>query len=77
METKEQKRDRFQRMAPKRVNAVLDKLRLVGNCASRRSYEYTEEEVNKIFSEIEDRVAEVKARFRFSEKKNIKPKFEL
>ncbi len=77
METKEQKRDRFQRMVPKRVNVVLDRLRVLGNCANRNTYDYTEEDVNRIFSEIESRVAEIKAKFRLPEKKSIKPKFEL
>ena len=77
METKEQKRDRFERMVPKRVNVVLDRLRLLGNCANRVSYDYTEEDVNRIFAEIEGRVEAIKAQFHLPEKKSLKPKFKL
>ncbi len=65
---KETKRERFKRIASRRTNEILDKIRLLGNCANKRSYEYTDTEVNKIFSEVDK---ELKlARLRFQEKKN-------
>jgi hypothetical protein len=65
---KETKRERFKRIASRRTNEILDKIRLLGNCANKRSYEYTDNEVNKIFSEVDK---ELKlARLRFQEKKN-------
>lgn len=59
------KRERFKRLAEQRTNAVLQKLKILGNCANRSAYEYTEEEINKIFSTIERMVRENKAKFHF------------
>ena len=62
---KETPRDRFKRLGTLRTNAVLRRLKVLGNCANRQAYEYTEDEVDKIFSEIERRLKEVKAKFHF------------
>lgn len=59
----ESPRDRFKRLATARTNAVIQKLKVLGNCANRYSYEYTEEDIKKIFSAIETTLAEVKKRF--------------
>ena len=67
-----EKRDRFQRLAPQRTNAVLKKFKVLGNCANRSAYEYTEEEINKIFSEIEARVRATKSKFHFHKTKEFK-----
>lgn len=62
------KRDRFKRLATYRTNEVLRKLKVLGNCANRSAYEYTEEEVNKIFSEIDKMVRNTKTKFHFIKK---------
>lgn len=59
----ESKRDRFKRLAAARTSAVLRKLKVLGNCANRAAYEYTQEEVRRIFSAIEGKLKEIKARF--------------
>ncbi len=66
------KRERFRRLATQRTNSVLKRLKVLGNCANRSAYEYTEEDINKIFSEIEKRTREVKAKFHFSKNKEFK-----
>jgi hypothetical protein len=48
-----EKRERFKRVATRRTNAILKKLQTLGHCANKSAYEYTDEEVNKIFAEIE------------------------
>ncbi|MBI2669534.1 MAG: hypothetical protein HYX20_00055 [Candidatus Yanofskybacteria bacterium] len=68
----ETRRDRFKRLATMRTNAVLRRLKVLGNCSNRSTYEYTEEEINKIFSEIERKVKEVKAKFHFPKGKEFK-----
>lgn len=65
---KETKRERFQRIATNRTNRIIDQLRLLGNCSNRSNYEYTEEEVKKIFSAIESEVKAQKARYAASPK---------
>lgn len=59
----ETRHDRFKRIASKRTNDILEKIRILGNCSNKSSYEYTEEEVNKIFSEIDKQLKLTKARF--------------
>lgn len=68
----EQKRERFRRLGTQRTNSVSQRLRVLGNCSNRGAYDYTEEEINKIFSEIERRVRETKAKFYFPKHKEFK-----
>ena len=60
---KESRSERFKRLASKRTNEILEKIRILGNCSNKSSYEYTEEEINKIFSEIEKQLKLNKAKF--------------
>lgn len=66
------KRDRFKRLAQQRTNIVLKKLKILGNCSNRSAYEYTEEEINKIFAAIDRQVRDVKAKFHFTKTKEFK-----
>lgn len=59
----ETRRERFQRIAESRTNRIIDQLRLLGNCSNRSNYEYSDEEVKKIFSAIEAEIRAQKARF--------------
>jgi hypothetical protein len=59
------RRGNFKRLATIRTNEVLRRLKILGNCANRSHYDYTDDEVNKIFSEIEKKVREAKAKFTF------------
>lgn len=66
------KASRFKRLASKRTNIVLKRLEVLGNCANRSAYEYTEEEIGKIFSVIERKVKEIKGKFYFPKEKEFK-----
>lgn len=66
----ENRKERFLRVATKRTNDVLERIRILGNCSNKSSYEYTQEEVNKIFGAIEHTLKETKARFVVKRKKN-------
>ena len=66
------KRERFKRLATLRTNGVLQRLKVLGNCSNRSAYTYSEEEINKIFSEIERRVRETKSKFHFPKNKEFK-----
>lgn len=57
------KRERFRYLAEKRTQTVLKKLQVLGNCANRSNYEYSEEEVAKIFAAIEQQLALIRAKF--------------
>ena len=66
------KRDRFVRVAESRVNKILYNLDNLGKCANRRSYEYSDEEVRKIFREIDRKIREVKYQFQETQQKQGK-----
>lgn len=59
----ETKRERFVRIAEARTNRVLNDLRLLGNCSSRHNYDYTDDDVRKIFGAIEREIKAVKAKY--------------
>lgn len=58
----ETKNEKFVRIASPRVNAVIDKLDILSNCASS-NYEYTEEQVKNMFQAIRDAVDACYAQF--------------
>jgi len=66
------KRERFKRLAVYRTNEVLNKIRVLSNCSNRSAYEYTEEEINKIFSEIEKTVRLAKSKFYYPKYKKFR-----
>lgn len=55
------KRERFTKVASNRVQNVLHYLDLLKNCANKSNYEYTQEDVDKMFSEITKTLKDVKA----------------
>jgi hypothetical protein len=59
-ETKEQK---FQRLASYRTNVILDDLRKLGSLSNRHHYEYSEDEIKRVFDTIESAVADAKRLF--------------
>jgi len=66
---KNEKRERFKRLATYRTTEVLKRLRVLSNCANRSAYEYSEEEINKIFSTIEKAVRDAKSKFHYPKEK--------
>lgn len=66
----EDRGQRFKRIATYRTNEVLDKLRLLGNLSNRTNYDYSEEEVNKIFAAIDNQLKTIKAKFHSPKRKN-------
>lgn len=71
MATSESKREAFTRLATKRTNAVLEKLRILGHCANPWQYEYSEGDVRKIFRAIDTELRAVKVKFKNSSKANF------
>ena len=61
--SKESKRARFVRIAEARTNKILDMMRLLGNCSSKSNYEYTDEDIKKIFGVLEKELKNTKNRF--------------
>ena len=73
---REAKRARFVRIAERRVNKILNDIDSLGKTYNRRNYEYGEEDVRKIFSEIESKVKEVKLLFKNSSRPRNRFKLE-
>lgn len=46
------RRERFEKVASNRVQKIIDYLNLLGNCANKNNYEYTEKDVELMFKEI-------------------------
>lgn len=59
----ESKRERFVRIAEARTNKILEMMRLLGNCSSKSNYEYTDEDIKKIFGALEKELKNTKNRF--------------
>lgn len=65
------KREAFVRLATKRTNAVIERLRILGNCSNPYAYEYTEDDVKRVFTAIEREVRETRARFKCAERRRF------
>ena len=59
----ETKRERFIRIAETRTNKIIDMVQLLGNCSNTSAYEYTDEDIDMIFSAIENAVKEAKRKY--------------
>ena len=56
-------RSKFVELANKRVSKTLTLLRLIGNLSNRSNYDYTEEDVAKIFRALQGEMAKCRKRF--------------
>ena len=61
---KESKQERFKRLAEARVNKILSMLKLLGNCSFKGTYEYTEEQVEKVFQKLKTELENTYRRFK-------------
>ena len=59
----ETKRDKFVRLAEARTNKIIDMIQLLGNCSYASAYDYTQQDVEKIFGAIEAELREAKKKF--------------
>ena len=64
--------ERFKRVAEARTNAVLDRVRILGNLSNRQMYSYSEEGINKIFRAINNQIKEVRAKFNSQKQEKFK-----
>jgi hypothetical protein len=65
----ETRTQRFKRIATKRTNDIIRRIRILGNCSNRSAYDYTEEEINKIFGAIGKELKDANARFVYTRNK--------
>lgn len=59
----ESKNERFRRLATTRGDRLIREISLLGNLSNRKNYEYTAEEVDRLFEPIEMEIKAVRALF--------------
>ena len=68
---KESKEQAFKRVAGKRAQRILKQLELLGNCGNKHNYEYTEEQVAKLFRNIDAQLQEARNHFNIHRSKGF------
>lgn len=69
----ESKREKFVRLAEARTNKIIDMIQLLGNCSNTAVYEYTQNDVERIFQAIELEIREARKKFaKDAAAKNVK-----
>lgn len=71
-ELSETKREAFKRLAERRTNAALDRIRVVGNLSNPYAYEYTDEDVRLIFAALEQELKVTRAKFQSARRREFK-----
>jgi hypothetical protein len=72
---KSEKRKRFEKVASNRVQKIIDFLDLLKNCSNRNNYEYTEEDVEHMFSEIQKSLRDARSAYTIELTKSNKTGF--
>lgn len=67
--------EKFKRIASARTQKIIDMIELLGNCSNAYVYEYSDEEVKKIFDAIETELKTAKEKYKGNGR--LKEKFTL
>lgn len=70
-------RAKFVKLASARVSKALKDIQLIGNLSNRSNYDYTDEDVARIFKALQDEISTCKRKFEHARKKDSKPTFVL
>jgi len=68
MDNFEQKKDRFKRVASRRVDNILKDIRSLSKCSNTNNYEYNEDDLNKMIKAIREELKTMETIYR----KNLK-----
>ena len=60
---KEDKREKFVRLAEGRTQSALDAIRKLGNLSNRRAYTYDDADIRKIIKALKEATSEVERKF--------------
>ena len=71
MENYELKRDRFKRVASKRVDRLLLGIRSLSKCSNTNNYEYTEDDIQKMIRAIKEELKTMETLYKKNLKNNI------
>lgn len=73
----ESKAEKFARLANSRVTIALKRIKLLSALSNRSQYEYTEEQVNKIFDALADALAAVRKKYESGSNEPDEPDFSV
>lgn len=68
------KRERFTEVAGSRVQMVIDRIENLSKCANRRNYEFTQNDIDKMFKAIGEKLKISKMKFEAELDSNPKEK---
>jgi hypothetical protein len=77
MSKKSIRRERFENVASRRVQKVMDFLDSLANCANRTNYEYTDDDVKKMFTALRDKLKMTEGAFGSALNKTEKNRFKF
>ncbi|MBI3345082.1 MAG: hypothetical protein HY028_09570 [Gammaproteobacteria bacterium] len=66
---RQEDREKFVRLATKRVSNALKAIQLVGNLSNKSNYDYTEDDVQKIFKALQDELSASRKKFELARKR--------
>jgi ABC-type Fe3+-hydroxamate transport system substrate-binding protein len=66
----EGKKEKFERLAEKRMSDVIKKMRLIGNLSNQNNYEYSDLQVKQIIDSLEQEIKIIKNRFKDEQNKS-------
>ena len=75
MEGNEANRERFVRVAEARTQKIINMINLLSNCSNKYNYDYTQQDVDKMFSAIE--TALKKCKMKYAENSTTEEKFKF
>lgn len=75
MNDKSLRRERFENVAGRRTQKILELLDTLANCANKSNYEYSEDDVRKMFGAIKDKIKTTEASFGNAINRSKKNKF--
>jgi hypothetical protein len=73
---REDKREKFVRLAESRVSKAMQAIRVVGNLSNRSNYVFSDDDIKKITRALNAEVEAMTARFRNTDAKS-RPEFKL
>lgn len=68
---REKDREKFVRLATRRVINALKAIQLIGNLSNRSNYDYTSEDVQKIFKALQDELSISRKKFDLAQKRQV------
>lgn len=68
----ESRQEKFKRLAQRRTNEILYRLKVLGNLANKSSYNYNSEDIRKIFRAIEEQTRLIKSKFKVEKEQEFK-----